>query len=177
MKIVEGDITKVEIDVIVNAANSALSGGGGVDGAIHRAAGPELLAYCRKLGRCMSGNVVTSPGFALPAKYIFHAVGPVWRGGEFGEAEDLSSCYRKSLSLAHEYEVSSIAFPAISCGAYKYPIEKAAKIAIESVMDQLDQNDWAIDVSIVCFDLKVKKSFDKALENYIDAHKKKYQNN
>jgi len=126
----QGDITTLQLDAIVNAANQSLLGGGGVDGAIHRAAGPELLAYCRGLGGCPTGEARLTPGFKLPARYVIHTVGPVWHGGSQGEAELLAACYRNSLALAEAEGLSGIAFPAISCGVYGYPLEQAASIAI-----------------------------------------------
>lgn len=126
----QGDLTSLAVDAVINAANSSLLGGGGVDGAIHRAAGPELQAYCRGLGGCPTGEARLTPGFRLPARYVIHAVGPVWQGGGKGEAELLAACYRNSLALAESHKLSSIAFPAISCGIYGYPAEQAAAIAV-----------------------------------------------
>ena len=131
----QGDITKLEVDCIVNAANSSLLGGGGVDGAIHRAAGKELLAECRLLGGCKTGEVKITKGYKLPAHHLIHTVGPVWNKGTKGEAELLASCYRKSLELAATKGISTIAFPCISCGVYGYPFAQAAKVAVRVVID------------------------------------------
>jgi O-acetyl-ADP-ribose deacetylase len=135
---VSGDITKLRVDAIVNAANTSLLGGGGVDGAIHRAAGPELLDACRKLHGCATGDAKATPGFRLPAKWVFHAVGPVWNGGDHGEDELLAGCYRKCLELAREHSAKSIAFPAISTGVFGFPAERAARIAVETVKAHMD---------------------------------------
>ena len=135
IELIVADITTLNADAIVNAANSALSGGGGVDGAIHRAAGPGLLAACRNLGRCPTGEARITPGFRLPARWVIHTVGPVWRGGDAGEDGQLASCYRESLRLASnpEYRICSIAFPSISTGAYGFPIDRAARIAVTEI--------------------------------------------
>jgi O-acetyl-ADP-ribose deacetylase (regulator of RNase III) len=147
---VEGDITRLAVDAIVNAANATLLGGGGVDGAIHRAAGPELLTACEKLHGCATGDAKATPGFRLPAKWVFHAVGPVWHGGGRGEDELLASCYRRCLQLAREHNVSSIAFPAISTGVYRFPPEPAAQIAIRTVAEHIESSGVAT-VQFVCF--------------------------
>jgi O-acetyl-ADP-ribose deacetylase (regulator of RNase III) len=141
IQIVQGDITKLDVDAIVNAANTTLLGGGGVDGAIHRAAGPELLAECRKLGGCRPGEAKITHGYHLPARFVIHTVGPVWRGGKHRERETLANCYRNSLQLAVENRIKTLAFPAISCGAYGYPIEEAAHVAFKTTRDFLADSD------------------------------------
>jgi O-acetyl-ADP-ribose deacetylase len=141
VEIVRGDITKLDVDAIVNAANTTLLGGGGVDGAIHRAAGPELLAECRKLGGCRPGEAKITRGYCLPARFVIHTVGPVWRGGKHGEPETLANCYRNSLQLAVENRIKTLAFPAISCGAYGYQIEEAAQIGFKTTRHFLANND------------------------------------
>jgi O-acetyl-ADP-ribose deacetylase len=141
IQVVQGDITKLDVDAIVNAANTTLLGGGGVDGAIHRAAGPELLAECRTLGGCRPGEAKITQGYRLPARFVIHTVGPVWRGGKHDEARTLANCYRNSLQLAVENELKTIAFPAISCGAYGYPIKEAAHIASKTARDFLAVSD------------------------------------
>ena len=149
IEIIRGDITKLEVDAIVNAANTTLLGGGGVDGAIHRAAGPELLRECRQLGGCKPGEAKITSGYHLPARFIIHTVGPFWSGGKRNEAEILSSCYRNSLTLAAQNQVRTIAFPAISCGAYRYPIQAATKIAVDTTRDFLSSNEQIEKVSFV----------------------------
>lgn len=139
--IVRGDITKLDVDAIVNAANTTLLGGGGVDGAIHRAAGPELLAECRALGGCRPGEAKLTRGYKLPTRYVIHTVGPVWTGGKAGERQTLTNCYRNSLQLTVENGIKTIAFPAISCGAYRYPVPQAAQIAVETTRDFLAATD------------------------------------
>jgi O-acetyl-ADP-ribose deacetylase len=151
MGIIQGDITKLQVDAIVNAANESLLGGGGVDGAIHRAAGAELLAECRQLGGCETGKAKITRGYQLPAQYVIHTVGPVWSGGQDGEPELLASCYRESLAIAKSHQIQTIAFPAISCGAYGYPVDQAAKIAFETVKSCLEQDPSILGVSFVCF--------------------------
>jgi O-acetyl-ADP-ribose deacetylase (regulator of RNase III) len=136
IELIRADITTLAVDAIVNAANAALSGGGGVDGAIHRAAGPELLAACRALGRCRTGEAVATPGFRLPVRIVIHAVGPVWNGGTSGEDLMLKQVYERAFALATEHGVRSIAFPAISAGAYRFPLERAAEIALGVMLDQ-----------------------------------------
>jgi O-acetyl-ADP-ribose deacetylase (regulator of RNase III) len=149
LKVVRGDITKLAVDAIVNAANTLLLGGGGVDGAIHRAAGPELLAECKTLGGCRPGEAKITRGYSLPARRVIHTVGPVWSGGRRGESETLANCYRSSLRIASENSVRTIAFPAISCGAYRYPIAAAAKIGVESTTEFLHDNDSIAEVTFV----------------------------
>lgn len=151
LEIVQGDITELQADAIVNAANETLLGGGGVDGAIHRAAGPELLEECKTLGGCPTGEARITKGYRLPARYVIHTVGPVWRDGVHGEAELLASCYRESLHLAAENGVKTIGFPAISCGIYGYPVDQAARIAIGQVRRFLSADQRMDKVYLVCY--------------------------
>ena len=162
-EVVSGDITKLAVDAIVNAANSSLLGGGGVDGAIHRASGPQLLAACRLLGGCKTGDAKITPGFRLPAKYVIHTVGPVWRGGTNGEPELLASCYRRSIELAIENGVRTMAFPAISCGIYGYPIDAAADIAIGETRRALRDGDDLDRVLFVAFGDDVRRALERSL--------------
>ncbi|MGE4371278.1 MAG: O-acetyl-ADP-ribose deacetylase [Xanthobacter sp.] len=145
------DITQLDLDAIVNAANSALLGGGGVDGAIHRAAGPQLLAFCRTLGGCPTGEARLSPGFALPARHVIHTVGPIWQGGGVGEDALLASCYRESVMLAQAHGLHSLAFPAISTGVYGFPAERAAPLAVSTVLEALAQAHHVREVVFCCF--------------------------
>lgn len=163
--IVHGDITKLKVDAIVNAANSSLLGGGGVDGAIHRAAGPNLLDYCKKLNGCPTGEAKISPGFKLHAKFIIHTVGPVWRGGNYDEEKLLSNCYKNSLQLAVENNVETIAFPAISTGVYGYPVEEATKIAVKVVSEFLKEDNTIEKVIFVCFDNYTYDIYERTLSN------------
>ncbi|SMG44412.1 O-acetyl-ADP-ribose deacetylase [Paracoccus sp. J56] len=156
----QGDITRLAVDAIVNAANSSLLGGGGVDGAIHRAAGPRLLEECRSLGGCPTGEARITQGYDLPARYVIHTVGPVWQGGGAGEDALLASAYRNSLALAHQHGVVSIAFPAISTGVYGFPAERAARIAVETILEYGDD----LQVTLIGFDAASHETLQRALD-------------
>jgi O-acetyl-ADP-ribose deacetylase (regulator of RNase III) len=161
--IVRGDITKLDVDAIVNAANTSLVGGGGVDGAIHRTAGPKLLAECRAIGGCRPGEAKITRGYDLPARFVIHTVGPVWRGGKHHEPEILVNCYRNSLQLAAENEIKTIAFPAISCGAYGYPIPEAAQVAFKTARDFLATDDSIDKVTFVLWGEDIYEAYRQLL--------------
>ena len=164
LKVIQADITTLPVDAIVNAANESLLGGGGVDGAIHRAAGPELLEACRKLGGCRTGSAKITKGYKLPAKYVIHAVGPIWYGGNSGEERALAGCYSTSLELAHAHGLSSIAFPSISTGVYGYPIQQAAQIAVKTVLETLARLNSSIQVTFCCFSASDKAVYEGILQ-------------
>ena len=163
LQVVRGDITKLGVDAIVNAANTTLLGGGGVDGAIHRAAGPELLAECRTLGGCQPGDAKITRGYLLPARFVIHTVGPIWSGGTRGEPETLANCYRNSLRVAVEHDIHTIAFPAISCGVYRYPISDAARIAVETTKGFLKENQSPTQVSLVVSTDEIERAYQALL--------------
>jgi len=162
-RLIKGDITTFDGDAIVNAANQKLLGGGGVDGAIHRAAGPELLEECRTLGGCETGSAEITDAYELPCRKVIHAVGPVWNGGDRGEAEQLAGCYRTAIELLLEHDLRSIAFPAISCGIYGYPLEAAARVALDTVSGTIRERDAAVDWYFYLFDDAAHEAFAAAL--------------
>ena len=163
LRALQANITTLPVDAIVNAANTSLLGGGGVDGAIHRAAGPELVAECRLLGGCKVGEAKITRGYRLPARHVIHTVGPVWRGGDHGEPELLASAYRSSLALAEKHGIRSIAFPAISCGIYGYPVSEAAPLAVRTVREHLAGGSGLTEVIFVCFGETVFAAYEEAL--------------
>ena len=165
IELVEGDVTRQDVDAIVNAANSRLAGGGGVDGAIHRAAGPRLLAVCRTLGGCPTGEARMTKGYQLPAKFVIHTVGPVWQGGESNEAQLLAGCYNSCLQLAVRYQLRSIAFPAISTGIYGYPLRAATEIACSTVAQFLHGTNSDLRILWVCFDRQTERIYREILAN------------
>ncbi len=169
ISIVEADLTTLEVDAIVNAANTTLLGGGGVDGAIHRAAGKELLAECRTLNGCPTGGAKLTRGYKLPAKYVIHTVGPMWREGRAGERELLASCYRKSLELAREHGLRTIAFPGISTGIYGYPLARAARVAIEVIADHLLRNELPDHVTLCTFGADATRVTTETVDAYFAA--------
>jgi len=169
IRVIRGDITRLEVDAIVNAANNKLEGGGGVDGAIHRIAGPELLKECQSMGGCPTGEAKITKGYRLPARHVIHTVGPVWKDGNHDEAELLASCYRNSLELAEQNKFKTVSFPAISCGVYGFPIKQAAEIAIRETINFLSRNSTMKRVVFVCFDDEIKQVMDAELGKYKQA--------
>jgi O-acetyl-ADP-ribose deacetylase (regulator of RNase III) len=167
IELVEDDITTLKVDGIVNAANNSLLGGGGVDGAIHRAAGPALLEECRTLNGCATGEAKITQGYNLASQYVIHTVGPVWHGGSDGEDDLLASCYKKSFELAREYDLHSIAFPAISTGVYGFPKKRAARIAIRQTLKELTENKELVKILFVCFNSETKVAYGEALRQNI----------
>jgi O-acetyl-ADP-ribose deacetylase (regulator of RNase III) len=164
LEIIQADITTLKVGAIVNAANNSLLGGGGVDGAIHRAAGPELLTECKLLNGCETGQAKITKGYQLPAKFVIHTVGPVWKGGDYHEADLLSSCYLQCMDLAHEHKLTTLAFPAISCGAYGYPVEQAARVAITALLDALSRFTEIKKIYCVCFGQSILNAYLSALK-------------
>lgn len=169
LELAQGDITRQDTDAIVNAANTSLLGGGGVDGAIHRAAGPQLLAECRTLGGCPTGDAKITRGYDLRAKHVIHAVGPVYRDGKHGEPELLASAYRRSLELAHTHHLSSVAFPAISTGVYGYPMEDAARVAFETMREFMATHDAPGLIRMVLYDARALETHERVLQEFLTA--------
>lgn len=169
LEVVRGDITKLTVDAIVNAANTTLLGGGGVDGAIHRAAGPGLLRECETLGGCPTGQCRSTKGYRLPARWVIHTVGPVWHGGERGEDDLLASCYRECMDEAARLNVKTVAFPSISTGAYRFPLERAARIAVREIALALRKHSVIENVRMVCFDETTFQAYRKALSEEVSA--------
>lgn len=169
LHIIKGDITKQQVDAVVNAANTSLLGGGGVDGAIHRAAGSQLLAECRTLHGCPTGEAKITKGYKLPATYVIHTPGPIWHGGDHNEAQLLHNSYNNSLHLAEENNCSTVAFPSISTGVYNFPLGQAAAIAVRTICQFLAGQTVVREVFVVCFDDKTKAAYDKALADYLQA--------
>ena len=167
--VTRGDITKEQTDTIVNAANTSLLGGGGVDGAIHRAAGPALLEECRTLGGCPTGQAKATKGYRLPARYVIHTPGPIWQGGQRGEAELLRQCYANCLLLAQELGCRSVAFPSISTGVYHFPLEQAAQIAVSAILAHRKEHPLPGTVKMVCFDERTEKAYQKAYDKAVGA--------
>ena len=164
IEVQKADITTLSVDAIVNAANTTLLGGGGVDGAIHRAAGPELFDECYQIGGCPTGEARLTKGYRLPAKFVIHTVGPVWTGGERGEPELLASCYRSVFNIARENGISSLAFPAISCGVYRFPVERAVKIAVAETVAELISSDAVQKVIFACFGDEIYAAYQSAVD-------------
>ena len=167
IELIQADITTLEVDAVGHAANSALAGGGGVDGAIHRAAGPKLLEASLALGGCPTGSAKITPGFDLPADWVIHAVGPVWHGGGRGEDDLLASCYRTSLDLAAAHDCTTVAFPAISCGVYRFPIDRAARIAVRTVADWLATDEQIETVYLVSFGEEIRRAYERAYADIV----------
>jgi len=166
IKVVQGDITKQKVDAIVNAANNSLLGGGGVDGAIHREAGPELLEECHKLEGCPTGQAKITQGYRLPVKWVIHTVGPVWRGGNYKEDEYLAQCYQSCFNLVEKYRLKTVAFPSISTGAYRFPLEFAAKIAVTETVNFLKKNNFVEKIIFVCFNKSVYNCYANELQKH-----------
>lgn len=170
LQIIQGDITKCQTDAIVNAANTSLLGGGGVDGAIHRAAGPELLAECRTLGGCPTGEAKATKAYRLPCRYVIHTPGPIWHGGNAKEDQLLASCYRNSLARASELGCKTVAFPSISTGVYHFPLQRAARIAVDTILDFLQSHHDIACVTMVCFDAVTFAAYEQAVQETEPQH-------